>query len=391
MRIPACVSDPFTFTLCAVVLAYEIATQWELIDAESSNFCVGGHPDCPFTFDAQSDISPPSVRVGEPVTLSFRTSGLNGVADHGGVTVSFPDLTDVGTSSSDYDYVSDRAGVSTVSYTTGTSNVTYHRAGASVQTVRGTPDTAEYLLVESDDSYWPNGADRTLDLEVTPWEPGTFQVQYRYWLCLAGYDDCRRDPESGGPDQQGWHVGVSEITVNAVPDRDDLVEFYEATDGPNWDDDTGWLSHAPLDDWQGVDTGMDDRVTGLELPSNNLSGPIPAVLGDLTGLEVLDLSGNGLTGEIPAANGLTGEIPAALESLTALTTLDLSRNGLTGEIPADLGDLTALTTLDLSANDLDGAIPSDLGETDQARGPQTIWQRPESSNASRVGQPDESD
>ena len=375
LRIPACVSDPFTFTLCAVVLAYEIATQWELIDAESSNFCVGGHPDCPFTFDAQSDISPLTVRVGEPVSLSFRTSGLNGVADHGGVTVSFPDLTDVGTNSSDYDYVSDRAGVSTVSYTTGTSNVTYHRAGASVQTIRGTPDTAEYLLVESDDSYWPNGADRTLDLEVTPWEPGTFQVQYRYWLCLAGYDDCRRDPESGGPDQQGWHVGVSEITVNAVPDRDDLVEFYEATDGPNWDDDTGWLSHAPLDDWQGVDTVMDDRVTGLELPSNKLSGPIPAVLGDLTGLEVLDLSRNGLTGEIPAAlesltalttldlsrNGLTGEIPAALESLTALTTLDLSRNGLTGEIPADLGDLTALTTLDLSANGLDGAIPSDLG------------------------------
>ena len=136
LRIPTCVSDPFTFTLCAVVLAYELATQWELIDAESSNFCVGGYPGCPFTFDAQSDISPPSVRVGEPVTLKFRTSGLNGVADHGGVTVSFPDLTDVGTTSSDYDYVSDRASVSTVSYTTGTSNVTYHRPGASVQTVR---------------------------------------------------------------------------------------------------------------------------------------------------------------------------------------------------------------------------------------------------------------
>ena len=289
--------------------------------------------------------------MGEPVSLSFRTSGLNGVADHGGVSVSFPDLTGVGTTSADHEYVSDKASVSTVSYTTGRSNVTYHRTGASVQTAGGTPGTADYLLVESDDSSWPSGADRTLELEVTPWEPGTFRVQYRYWLCLAGYDDCRRKPESGGPDQQGWQVEVLEITVNAVPDRDELVEFYEDTDGPNWTDDTDWLSHAPLDDWRGVDTGADGRVTVLELPSNGLSGAIPTVLGDLTGLEVLDLSGN----------GLTGEIPAALESLTALGTLDLSGNGLRGEIPSELGDLTALTTLDLSSNDLDGAIPSALG------------------------------
>ena len=350
LRIPTCVSDPFTFTLCAVVLAYELSTQWELIDSASSPFCVGGPPDCPFTYDTENGISPPSVRVGEPVSLSFRTSGLNGVADHGGVSVSFPDLTGVGTTSADHEYVSDKASVSTASYTTGTSNVTYHRTGASVQTEGGTPGTAEYLLVESDDSEWPSGADRTLELEVTPWEPGTFRVQYRYWLCLAGYDECRRKPESGEPDQQGWQVGVLEITVNAVPDRDELVEFYEDTDGPNWDDDTGWLSHAPLDDWRGVDTA-DGRVTVLELPSNGLSGAIPTVLGDLTGLEVLDLSGN----------GLTGEIPAALESLTALGTLDLSGNGLRGEIPSDLGDLTALTTLDLSSNDLDGAIPSALG------------------------------
>ena len=141
------------------------------------------------------------------------------------------------------------------------------------------------------------------------------------------------------------------FVVEALPvDKPVLDTFYEDTDGPNWDDDTDWLSHAPLDDWRGVDTA-DGRVTVLELPSNGLSGAIPTVVGDLTGLEVLDLSGN----------GLTGEIPAALESLTALGTLDLSGNGLRGEIPSDLGDLTALTTLDLSYNDLDGGIPSALG------------------------------
>ena len=90
-----------------------------------------------------------------------------------------------------------------------TSNVTYHRPGETITTETGTTASAGYLLVESDDRSWPEDADRTLVLEVTPWEPGTLSVQYRYWLCLEGYDDCRRRPESGGTDQQGWDVGVS--------------------------------------------------------------------------------------------------------------------------------------------------------------------------------------
>ena len=171
-------------------------------------------------------------------------------------------------------------------------------------------------------------------------------------------------PENDLVEAKSYTVTASSVHINgtrqgtfvveALPvDKPVLDTFYEDTDGPNWTDDTGWLSHAPLDDWHGVDTdtGADGRVTVLELPSNSLSGAIPTVVGDLTGLEVLDLS----------RNGLTGEIPAALESLTALGTLDLSGNGLRGEIPADLGGLTALTTLDLSSNDLDGAIPSALG------------------------------
>ena len=383
-KLPVCVHDPITLTLCAIVFVHELADNYQHDWSLSSTFCVGGYPDCPFTYDTESNISPPSVRVGEPVSLSFRTSGLNGVADHGGVTVSFPDLMDVGTTSADYEYVSDKASVSTVSYTTGTSNVTYYRTGASVQTEGGTPGTANYLLVESDDSEWPSGADRTLELEVTPWEPGTFRVQYRYWLCLAGYDDCRRKPESGGPDQQGWQVDVLEITVNAVPDRDELVEFYEDTDGPNWDDDTDWLSHAPLDDWHGVDTdtGADGRVTVLELPSNSLSGAIPTVVGDLTGLEVLDLSGNGLTGEIPSdlgdltalttldlsANDLGGGIPSELGKLTNLQVLYLASNNLARPIPAELGNLTNLTELDLSGNRLRGRIPTQLDELTNLQG-----------------------
>ena len=33
-----------------------------------------------------------------------------------------------------------------------------------------------------------------------------------------------------------------------------LVTLYEATDGANWNDNTNWLSAAPLGEWYGVTT-----------------------------------------------------------------------------------------------------------------------------------------
>ena len=60
---------------------------------------------------------------------------------------------------------------------------------------------------------------------------------------------------------------------------------------------------CPSGDWHGVTTGVDGYVTELSLPGNNLTGEIPAALGDLGNLTRLELSGNGLTGEIPEMLG----------------------------------------------------------------------------------------
>ena len=35
-------------------------------------------------------------------------------------------------------------------------------------------------------------------------------------------------------------------------DRAVLVALYNATDGPNWTDNTNWLSNEPLSEWHGV-------------------------------------------------------------------------------------------------------------------------------------------
>ncbi len=138
-----------------------------------------------------------------------------------------------------------------------------------------------------------------------------------------------------------------------------LVALYNATDGPNWKDNTNWLTDAPLGDWAGVSanriTGngrvVGECVTQLWLNSNRLKGKLPADLGSLHSLAELYLSNN----------QLSGEIPAELGSLLNLQRLDLSDNQLSGAIPAELGGLLNLQRLDLSDNQLSGAIPAELG------------------------------
>ena len=158
-------------------------------------------------------------------------------------------------------------------------------------------------------------------------------------------------------------------------DRAALEALYNATGGATWTDNTNWLSAEALSEWHGVSTDGAGRVTDLYLTQNNLSGEIPAELGDLANLQNLYLWQNNLSGAIPAElgdltnlqnlfledNNLSGEIPAELGDLASLQSLYLAQNGLSGAIPAELGDLASLQTLDLRDNNLSGEIPAELG------------------------------
>ena len=147
-------------------------------------------------------------------------------------------------------------------------------------------------------------------------------------------------------------------TATPTPPTDErdlaaLIALYNATDGDNWADNTNWLSDAPLWEWYGVHTGDAGRVAALDLDDNQLSGEIPAELGNLDNLVSLDFSDN----------RLSGEIPAELGNLTNLEALDLSGNQLSGEIPPELSNLTNLDGLLLGSDDdnqLSGCIPAGL-------------------------------
>ena len=95
------------------------------------------------------------------------------------------------------------------------------------------------------------------------------------------------------------------------------------------------------------------KLEVLNLGGNELIGEIPTGLGDLANLKVLGLGGGG--------NELSGEIPSELRNLANLRVFDLSENQLTGPVPTWLGSLAYLEVLHLGANELSGGIPAGLG------------------------------
>ncbi|KAM3192315.1 hypothetical protein ACQJBY_069504 [Aegilops geniculata] len=113
----------------------------------------------------------------------------------------------------------------------------------------------------------------------------------------------------------------------------------------------------------------------LDLGGNMLEGEIPSSVGTLsTNLEFLNMQDNSITGKIPEvvanltnlhalfldSNHLEGTIPTSLGKLKRLNLLNLGMNDLSGSIPPTFGNLTQLSTLDLGGNMLTGSIPSSL-------------------------------
>ncbi|CAI9110876.1 OLC1v1010968C1 [Oldenlandia corymbosa var. corymbosa] len=119
------------------------------------------------------------------------------------------------------------------------------------------------------------------------------------------------------------------------------------------------------------------NLTRLELQGNKLSGAFPE-LSQLNSLNVIDVSNNAISGELPANfpaslvelsmrnNSLVGAIPASLSNVVYLQVLDLSHNGFGGIVPASLFTHPSLEQLTLSFNELEAVeAPGDSGVNSQ--------------------------
>ncbi|NIS79504.1 MAG: hypothetical protein GTO14_04685, partial [Anaerolineales bacterium] len=142
----------------------------------------------------------------------------------------------------------------------------------------------------------------------------------------------------------------SEVKVH-LNERETLVTLYQATDGDNWTNASGWLSSDTPCNWYGV-TCVAGSVTELRLGENGMKGTLPEELAKLSNLKILDLQGN----------LITGAIPPELGELKNLVFLDLSFNHLQGPIPLEISELENLNVLVLDGNNLlSGPIPPELG------------------------------
>ena len=119
------------------------------------------------------------------------------------------------------------------------------------------------------------------------------------------------------------------------PDRAVLVALYHATNGDNWNNNSNWLTDAPLDEWYGVYTDNRWNVHLLSLTANQLTGQLPPELGEFYAVKGLYFD----------SNQLTGHIPPELGNLDKLDGLNISDNQFTGELPAELTELRELYSL----------------------------------------------
>jgi gliding motility-associated-like protein len=135
--------------------------------------------------------------------------------------------------------------------------------------------------------------------------------------------------------------------VCQVNDSLALIAIYNSTQGSSWSN--PWITSQPVcTPWPGVELDDEGYVIRLTLNSNNLTGPLPPEIGNLSRLAELQLDNNNLTGTIPPEIG----------NLTLMEILFLDDNNFMGSIPDELGNLTMMNTLYLDNNQLTGAVPN---------------------------------
>ncbi len=160
-----------------------------------------------------------------------------------------------------------------------------------------------------------------------------------------------------------------------------LVAIYEALDGRNWKSTATycpgprcWLHDDTwVRNWFGVEFAgdLDSMVTELKLDDEQLVGTLPAEIGDLEFLTHLELQNNAIGFDLPesiselwslevlnvSGNLITG-YPAGLYDLPFLEVVDLSDNALGGRLPEGFASMRVLKYLYLSGNNFEGPIPA---------------------------------
>lgn len=148
-------------------------------------------------------------------------------------------------------------------------------------------------------------------------------------------------------------------------EHDALIDLYNSVGGASWTNNTNWNSSVNFGNGNyttgnlpfGITfgptgntapfsaTNPDLKVTGINLPNNNLTGTLPPTFENaFINATDINLAGNNLSGSLPVLD------PGIYSN--NLQVLNLSSNNFSGFIPGELLNLNELLELRLSNNDL---------------------------------------
>ncbi|KAJ4462420.1 putative leucine rich repeat domain protein [Paratrimastix pyriformis] len=167
------------------------------------------------------------------------------------------------------------------------------------------------------------------------------------------------------------------VALAQIPDFElqVLTDLYDVTNGGQWQASDNWKNGKdPCTvglEWYGItcDTNGSHVIT-IDLTLNNLQGPIPPSISQLSHLERLYLGLNKITGDIDPLCGLSklqtltmpgnylnGEVPQCFITNNRLASVDFENNQLQGFL-YPFFQLPQLQSLDVSGNNIGGRLPA---------------------------------
>jgi len=201
-------------------LNYATTYYWKVVAKDSRGAVTSGSP-WNFTTAGANNPSPgleayfPQIAVvNQPITMTFDLGNVGGTAEHGGISISFPEL-DAVSSASMQPYTSNKGDVSASSPDGLNVQLYDHGKLISPYPPGSTKIAAQHLLVEGDYGSWGNQVTKFLNITFTPKIAGIYHVQARGWLTTNGFLNYFGFPSSGSSDQQGyptfdWTIQVSD-------------------------------------------------------------------------------------------------------------------------------------------------------------------------------------
>ena len=149
----------------------------------------------------KNTVNPDQILLGDSFQIDIISTNKGGIADEGGISVSFPNFT--GNDDNENVILID---------CNDENSFKQHPVGSTIHTKENGTIDANYLLCEYAENNWQKGDQRKLSLKVTPQSTGEFIYNVRSAMSMNGvYTNC---PETASDkDQQDWEVIQKSILV----------------------------------------------------------------------------------------------------------------------------------------------------------------------------------